>query len=104
MTERAHKPSWHRLIRQASLCVAEPIRNDAAAEHLLNRLAPRLRQRPYVLCHDPEGLMKYLCLVYSEESNLHSLPDSPKDSEGLDRKSTRLNSSHVAISYAVLLL
>lgn len=27
--------------------------------------------------------MKYLCLVYSEESNLHSLPDSPKDSECL---------------------
>jgi hypothetical protein len=25
--------------------------------------------------------MKYLCLVYSEESLLHSLPDSPKDEE-----------------------
>ncbi len=25
--------------------------------------------------------MKYLCLVYSEESKLHSLPDSPKDAE-----------------------
>lgn len=25
--------------------------------------------------------MKYLCLVYSNEELLHSLPDSPKDSE-----------------------
>ncbi|HVL77023.1 MAG TPA: YciI family protein [Noviherbaspirillum sp.] len=25
--------------------------------------------------------MKYLCLVYSEESKLHTLPDSPKDAE-----------------------
>ena len=25
--------------------------------------------------------MKYLCLVYSEESKLHALPESPRDSE-----------------------
>jgi hypothetical protein len=25
--------------------------------------------------------MKYLCLVYSDENTLHSLPDSPHDSE-----------------------
>ncbi|MFZ7127360.1 MAG: YciI family protein [Desulfobacterales bacterium] len=25
--------------------------------------------------------MKYLCLVYSEEDKLHSLPESPKDAE-----------------------
>lgn len=25
--------------------------------------------------------MKYLCLVYSDEHNLHNLPDSPVDSE-----------------------
>ena len=25
--------------------------------------------------------MKYLCLVYSEEDKLHSLPDSPEDAE-----------------------
>jgi hypothetical protein len=27
--------------------------------------------------------MKYLCLVYSEEARLHSLPDSPEDAECL---------------------
>ncbi len=27
--------------------------------------------------------MKYLCLVYSDEDTLHSLPDSPEDSECL---------------------
>lgn len=27
--------------------------------------------------------MKYLCLVYSDEEKLHSLPDSPKDAECL---------------------
>lgn len=25
--------------------------------------------------------MKYLCLVYSDENDLHSLPDSPEDAE-----------------------
>lgn len=25
--------------------------------------------------------MKYLCLVYSDENDLHSLPDSPEDTE-----------------------
>lgn len=28
-----------------------------------------------------ETLMKYLCLVYSDETQLHSLPESPEDSE-----------------------
>lgn len=28
--------------------------------------------------------MKYLCLVYSDEDQLHSLPESPPDSECLD--------------------
>ena len=28
--------------------------------------------------------MKYLCLVYSDESTLHTLPDSPEDAECLD--------------------
>jgi hypothetical protein len=27
--------------------------------------------------------MKYLCLVYSEEEKLHSLPESPEDAECL---------------------
>ncbi|KTC44028.1 YciI family protein [Pseudomonas sp. L5B5] len=27
--------------------------------------------------------MKYLCLVYSDEQQLHSLPDSPRDAECL---------------------
>jgi hypothetical protein len=32
--------------------------------------------------------MKYLCLVYSDEQKLHSLPESPKDAECMayDRK------------------
>src|SRR5699024_4387295 len=28
-----------------------------------------------------EDTMNYLCLVYSDENNLHSLPDSPSDPE-----------------------
>jgi hypothetical protein len=31
--------------------------------------------------NNEEIAMKYLCLVYSEEDRLHSLPDSPEDSE-----------------------
>jgi hypothetical protein len=28
--------------------------------------------------------MKYLCIVYSDESTLHTLPDSPEDAECMD--------------------
>jgi len=42
---------------------------------LLWRLAPLANSS------HKETLMKYLCLVYSDEQQLHSLPDSPEDSE-----------------------
>jgi hypothetical protein len=42
-----------------------------------------LRHRIFIAMksYSTENAMKYLCLVYSEESLLHSLPDSPKDAE-----------------------
>lgn len=46
--------------------------------------------------------MKYLCLVYCDESKLHSLPDSPKDSEchaydeGLSRDGRRVAAEALA--------
>src|SRR5690625_6463478 len=47
-------------------------------------------------------------LVDWKQNDYALLPDSPYDSHGVysgsDRKSTRLNSSHVAISYAVFCL
>src|SRR5690625_7088292 len=48
------------------------------------------------------------CQVYDQfiasEIKLTLLEDLPADYEVVDRKSTRLNSSHVAISYAVFCL
>src|SRR5690625_6031405 len=61
-----------------------------------------------VFCHDPDaplaspgsyGFVHWL--VYNLPADARSLAE---DSSGEDRKSTRLNSSHVAISYAVFCL
>jgi hypothetical protein len=42
--------------------------------------------------------MKYLCLVYSEEEKLHSLPESPKDSECLAYANSLHESGHLLAS------
>ncbi|BBA36292.1 DGPF domain-containing protein [Methylocaldum marinum] len=42
--------------------------------------------------------MKYLCLVYSEEEKLHSLPESPKDSECLACANSLRESGHLLAS------
>jgi hypothetical protein len=42
-----------------------------------------------------EEAMKYLCLVYSEEEKLHSLPESPKDAECLAYANSLLESGHL---------
>ncbi len=39
--------------------------------------------------------MKYLCLVYSDEGNLHSLPESPKDAECMAYAESLANSGHL---------
>ncbi|QSA97887.1 YciI family protein [Methylococcus sp. EFPC2] len=39
--------------------------------------------------------MKYLCLVYSEESKLHDLPDSPDDAECMAYAETLQRSGHL---------
>lgn len=39
--------------------------------------------------------MKYLCLVYSDENELHSLPDSPKDSECKACSDSLIESGHM---------
>ncbi|HZD53292.1 MAG TPA: YciI family protein [Woeseiaceae bacterium] len=38
--------------------------------------------------------MKYLCLVYSDEDKLHSLPESPKDAECLAYNEKLQQSGH----------
>ncbi len=39
--------------------------------------------------------MKYLCLVYSEEDKLHSLPESPKDAECMACAEALVESGHL---------
>jgi hypothetical protein len=45
--------------------------------------------------------MKYLCLVYSEEEKLHSLPESPKDEECLAYDEALRMSGHCIASEAL---
>lgn len=45
--------------------------------------------------------MKYLCLVYSEEAKLHSLPESPKDEECLAYDEALRESGHCVASEAL---
>jgi len=45
--------------------------------------------------------MKYLCLVYSDEKTLHSLPQSPKDSECMAYAQTLAHSGHLVAGEAL---
>jgi hypothetical protein len=45
--------------------------------------------------------MKYLCLVYSDENDLHSLPDSPEDSECFAYAQTLEKSGHLLAGQAL---
>jgi hypothetical protein len=54
---------------------AVPCRSDASPDDY------SVSSAPFTL--PAEEAMKYLCLVYSEEENLHSLPESPRDAECL---------------------
>lgn len=48
---------------------------------ILRRLELASNQPGTTSYNNRETMMKYLCLVYSEEEKLHSLPDSPEDAE-----------------------
>ncbi|MBI4382394.1 MAG: YciI family protein [candidate division NC10 bacterium] len=45
--------------------------------------------------------MKYLCLVYSDEKELHSLPDSPEDRECLGYAEALSQSGHLIAGEAL---
>ena len=45
--------------------------------------------------------MKYLCLVYSDEEQLHALPESPKDAECLAYAGTLKESGHLIAGEAL---
>ena len=45
--------------------------------------------------------MKYLCLVYSDEKELHSLPESPKDAECMGYAETLDRSGHLIAGEAL---
>src|SRR5690625_5720348 len=64
------------------------------AEELAEILGDRLGEILYVLVNRCDGVMEILVRILQQHRNRH----------GEDRKSTRLNSSHVAISYAVFCL
>src|SRR5690606_39589840 len=60
---------------------------------------------PWPRCHDPRGSNGCSCQSCCHRSHRDPVPPgSPGPGSELDRKSTRLNSSHVKISYAVFCL
>jgi hypothetical protein len=48
-----------------------------------------------------EKIMKYLCLVYSDEQDLHGLPESPKDSECFAYAESLAKSGHMLAGEAL---
>src|SRR5690625_5826369 len=80
-----------------------PLAPEGALRIVLQRLALHESSRPV-------GEHEVLDVVADVEGNLVSVPlrgrvrEDPPLARALDRKSTRLNSSHVAISYAVFCL
>src|SRR5690625_1008773 len=57
------------------------------------------------LAHDLSGNISYLGVIHTDNDLRASIVGAAgEELVGLDRKSTRLNSSHVAISYAVFCL
>src|SRR5690606_40241356 len=73
---------------------------SAAAEHALTGAQARLLS---LLSLEPLPMRRLAQRLKCEPSNVTGIVDR-LESRGLDRKSTRLNSSHVKISYAVLCL
>src|SRR5690606_40755051 len=67
------------------------------------RRSSDLRQR-HALLLPARKLAGRALLVAGEASDLHDAPDTLAHLRGRDRKSTRLNSSHVKNSYAVFCL
>src|SRR5438477_860131 len=67
------------------------------------RTNPDARRYGYTTCENPfhlwGGFSQYMYLPWN--AVLHRLPDNVRY---IDRKSTRLNSSHMSISYAVFCL
>src|SRR5690606_40008887 len=79
------------------------VRGDAVAPHQPGpegrRAGKALDVRGRVLAHLPNG--DVLPLEFGQQPQVPAGHLHPLGSSGLDRKSTRLNSSHVKISYAV---
>src|SRR5207253_11117212 len=80
-------------------CSLEPEEGEALVAQVLAD-EPRLRRRPIA-----PGEVAGLDGLINSDGDLRTLPCHWPDADSrIDRKSTRLNSSHVAISYAVFCL
>src|SRR5690606_41471938 len=77
-----------------------PARNDVAGDGSRNRV--RLRRLAVKL--GPLGLWVRAARSAQPEASVYTIARHEVFSENADRKSTRLNSSHVKISYAVFCL
>src|SRR5207249_8624779 len=74
--------------------------HDAAATAGAHDVAVGVRGKAFGP-HGDEARELARRLVISAERAVGRQPRGPEEDDGVDRKSTRLNSSHVSISYAV---
>src|SRR5690625_6129356 len=99
---------WEKLSRIFDRVLTLPPEGRTACIHELCEGNPGLEKKVQELLSGLESTTELLEL-YTEKNQalleeLQLLQDEPLGEDALDRKSTRLNSSHVAISYAVLCL
>src|SRR5258708_17445275 len=68
------------------------------------RRPPRSTLFPYTTLFRSQSALACSMRCFEDETKFHSMNRSPSGSPPRDRKSTRLNSSHQIISYAVFCL
>src|SRR5690625_4803207 len=111
-------PIFDKIVDETSAEVDAIFNGDSHQTYAYSAPGPDDHERPVVQTGDNGGLLGSITLEYGEadgwslaEDGLELIPTADADLEACagdpvfeDRKSTRLNSSHVAISYAVFCL
>src|SRR6266702_5849442 len=87
------------------LRISTALTGIAACSFMLAQVAPHAREAGAILtAQDDPAALSELKLDAPLRQNDHLVQDNIEAALAADRKSTRLNSSHVAISYAVFCL
>src|SRR3712207_8060252 len=89
------------MIRRPPRSTLFPYTTLFRSDHLEERVGVEFRPGGHLRTRNPEALLEVL---FVPDQRIHAACDAPQYLPGPDRKSTRLNSSHANISYAVFCL